>query len=548
MIGRPDLDIPRYKDTNERLKDGVLLDEAMREWLMQHTATEVYREAQRRRIPFGVLSSAQDLLDSPHLRERSYFRKVRIGERWVDVPGLPFAPLGTTQTEGVVPRLGEHNDAVLGSLPAAPAAKAATPAKDARSPLDGIRVLDLTHVWAGPKCTQILAYLGAEVIKVESPNRPDMARGVQIPSTLWQYPNSVPGERPYNRAANFNSSNRRKRAINLDLRNPRGLKLLKELVAVSDVVVENFSVGVVDRLGLGYDVLREIKPDIVMVSMPGFGSTGSESSYVSFASTISSTSGVLSSVGYPGELPMDEGLAIPDPFAGNVAAAAIITALHDRALTGAGRYVEVAQREALIGMNALPIIEWQLSGEAQQSLGNRDRYVSPQGAYPASGDDMWVVLTVGSDAEWRALCGLIGQPDWAGAQRFATASARAAAADEIDAAITTWTASRTAAEATAALQAKGIAAGVVVDDTRIVTDPHLEARGFFETTTHPDVGEFRYPVPLGARFREHPIAPVKPAPIFGQHNHAVLSERLGLSDTEIQELEREVVIAADPTF
>ena len=183
-------------------------------------------------------------------------------------------------------------------------------------PLEGVRILDLTHVWAGPKCTQILAYLGAEVIKVEAPDRPDMARGLRLPARGFRYSDSIPGNKPYNRSASFNSSNRRKLGITLNLRDPRGLDLFKRLVVISDVVVENFSAGVVDRLGLGYATLREIRPDLIMVSMPGFGSTGVERDYISFAGTISSTSGVLRSVGYVGDPPIDEGLALPGSVRG----------------------------------------------------------------------------------------------------------------------------------------------------------------------------------------------------------------------------------------
>jgi crotonobetainyl-CoA:carnitine CoA-transferase CaiB-like acyl-CoA transferase len=554
MIGRKDLDTPEYQNAAVRLKDADKLDGILSEWLMQRTAAEVYHAAQKRRVPFGVVSSAEDLLCSPHLRERSFFRKIRIGERWVEAPGLPFAPLGTVVADAAPPTLGEHDAAVLSDLDSGPALIVAPPeATDPRPgcqrpPLDGLRVLDLTHVWAGPKCTQILAYLGAEVIKVESPNRPDMTRGTRLPTGLWQYPGEQPGPKPYNRAASFNSTNRRKIDVTLDLRSPRGVELFKQLLHTSDVVTENFSVGVVERLGLGYSALSALKPDIVMVSMPGFGSTGVERDYVSFAGTISSTSGVLQSVGYFGEPPIDEGLATPDPFAGNMAAAAVLTALRERAVTGRGRHVEVSQREALIGLNSLPIIEWQLTRTEQVRYGNRDRYVSPQGIYPATGDDEWVALTIRSTEEWAALCELVGRQDWLADARLRTAADRQAAADEIDAAIGAWTAKRSAAESASALQERGIPAGVTVDDLRIAADPHLAARGFFEVPTHPEAGTFRHPVPLSAHFRRRSMAPVRPAPIFGEHNRFVLSERLGLSEDEIDELGRAGVIAFDPIY
>lgn len=406
-----------------------------------------------------------------------------------------------------------------------------------RMALEGLRVLDVTHVWAGPMCTRLLADMGADVIKVESARRTDTGRGEANPrgGPGSTYPDGIPGERPWNRAAHVNERNRSKRDICLDLTHPRGIEAFKRLVANCDVVVESFRSGVMARFGLGYRDLVKVKPDIIMVSLSSQGSTGPESSYGSFGATLEQTAGLASVTGYLGGDPTTSGTFFPDPVVALLSVGTILAAVRQRQTTGRGTYVDLSQREATTSIIGEAIMEYTMNGRALGPIGNRDRVFAPQGVYRCAGDDMWIAISVRSDEEWAALANVIGEPTLAEDPRFADVVARRAHHDEADAIIGAWTATRDAFAVMAALQGVDVPAGVVEQGQHLLEDPHLNARGFWETVTHPEAGTAPF-LSRPFQFSKTPGTTRRHAPLLGEHTEEVLREVGGMSDAEIAEL------------
>jgi crotonobetainyl-CoA:carnitine CoA-transferase CaiB-like acyl-CoA transferase len=407
--------------------------------------------------------------------------------------------------------------------------------------LQGVRIVDLTQIWSGPFATQLLADLGAEVIKVEPIYRLDPDRGMEWPAVGA----TLAGDRPYNRSGSFNEHNRNKLAITLDLKKPRAVDVFKRLVAVSDVVIDNFSFGVMERLGLGYEALKAVKPDIIVLSMPAFGNTGPERGYIGYGPVQEQLSGVTSITGYEGSPPLETGFYYGDPSAGLQAAGAILTALWSRRRTGRGQFVDLSQRETLVSFLGEMLLDHQMNARTWQPRGNRDESMAPQGVYPCAGEDSWIAISCRDDREWRRLCEAMGQTALADDPRFADVLVRWRNQDALDPIIAEWTRGQDHLALTQRLQGAGVAAAAVLNHQELLENKHFRGRGYFETVEHPEAGTHDYHgmtwklshTPGGIRF---------PAPLYGQHNERVLRDLLGLSDVEIAELEREVVISPEP--
>ncbi len=411
-----------------------------------------------------------------------------------------------------------------------------------RKPLDGVRVLDLGQFWAGPYTGRMLGDAGAEVIKIESQRRPDIlrlqARGV--------YPGRIPGEHPWNRSGMVNERNRNKYGLCLDLTTPEGQQIFKRLASMSDLVIENFSLGVMEKFGLGFPVLHEINPRLVVLSLTSQGLTGPEASYSSYGTTLEQIGGLFGITGYPHRTPGFSSTAFPDPLAAMLGLPAALVALREARRTGCGRHVEISQRELSTHTIGEAVLERMMTGRSPEPIGNRSKSCAPQGAYPCAGEDMWVVLTVTSDEEWVALCGVIGRPELARDEQYATVESRCAHHDEIDGIIEGWTRSLEHQEAARLLRAAGVPAGPILDVSELYDDPHLQARGFFETVEDTEAGRHRY---IGRPFRllGTPLGTYRPAPLLGEHNGFVLGSLLGMSQAEIDALEAKGVIGTTPT-
>lgn len=381
-------------------------------------------------------------------------------------------------------------------------------------PLAGIRILDLTHVWAGPLATRTLADFGADVVKVEAP----MSRGPrEFPDEpLAGWISGEPGPEPWNNNAIFAKLARNKRSLALDLKMEPGRALFLDLARVADVLVENFSADAMDRLGLGYEVLAKINPQLIYVAMPGYGRTGPYSGRVAFGPTVESMSGFTSVMGYGAGEPRNTGMALMDPVAGVHAVAAVCAALRTRKARGRGELIELSLHESGVTLMGPWLIERQL-GNQVVPLGNRHPRMVPHGVYRCRGEDAWLALACRDDDEWQHLARLIAHrgTTW-------TLRERLAAADTIDSAIGAWTRTRDKDRAAVELQAAGVPAGPVNTTPDMTADPQVQARGFFVRL---DRG-----VPMPGNPVHMPGTQSSdwwPCPRLGADNEAVLRDWLG---------------------
>jgi len=399
-------------------------------------------------------------------------------------------------------------------------------------PLEGIRICDLSTVWSGPFCTAYLGGMGAEVIKVESIQHPDSFRfGTAVFDGWWEA------------YGPWNCTNVNKYSITLDLNKTQGVELFKELVRVSDVVIENFTTRVMRNFNLTYQVLKGIKPDLIMVSVPGYGMTGPWQDHAGYGIAFEQTSGLAYLTGYTDGPPQNMGGAA-DPIVGMQAAFAIQVALEHRRRTGEGQLIDVSQIETLTCLLGVPMLDYCMNKRIWGRLGNRDPVMAPHGVYPCKGEDMWLSIAISSDEEWKALCQAIGNPGLAKDERFSTPLNRWKNQDALDKLIEKWTLEHDYYEAMTILQKARVAAGAVASPETLNEEPHFKERGFFQELSRDIVGTQLYPTwPL--RFSETPLE-MRPAPKLGEHNEYVLGTILGLSKVEIEELEKGQIIGTKP--
>ncbi len=400
--------------------------------------------------------------------------------------------------------------------------------------LDGIRVIDFTRVLAGPGAARMLADHGAEVIKIE-------VVGGEVARYVIPAKDNVMG---INRSGYYNNINRNKLGVTLNLADPRGAELAKRLVATADVVIENFSAGVMDRLGLGYEALKKVKPDIIMVSMPGFGQTGPYKTYASYGPTLHAVAGMTYLTAFPDHEPAGFGYSYSDYTGGWPAQYCILAALHRRRKTGKGLFIDVSQMEALCALYGAAMLDYSVNKRAAQPTGNRlpHRSAAPHGAYRCQGEDRWCVISVFSEEEWHAFCQAMGNPDWVRDEKFSTLLGRAEHMDELDRLIEEWTKERTAEEVMKLLQRAGVAAGVVQNSRDLFeSDPQLKHYQFFKEMEHPVIGRAAFEnVPFKLSKTSAELR--RPAPRLGEHNEQVLSQLLCMSQEEIAKYVEEGVI------
>ena len=391
--------------------------------------------------------------------------------------------------------------------------------------LQGVRVADFGQVIAAPVTAQMLGWLGAEVILVETESR--------FTTRVW--PPFADGEFGINQSGGFNLVNNNKLSCSLDLSKPDALEVAKGIVSVSDVLVENYATGVMERLGLGYDEVRRLRPDIVYLSLGAFGRSGPFKDLTGFHSVINLFSGLAAVAGYPGSHPRIMGGLIPDAFAGCYCVLAVLEALYHRAQTGEGQYIEASMTEALTGMIPEAVMEYSLTGREQERMGNRDGRHSPHNVFRCLGDEKWVAISVETDDQFVALAKAADNPGWAEDPRFGTAAVRLENQDALEDLVRVWTAGLEVAEVVAILQAVGVPSAPVNDSAEVLADPHLLERGFVAKAAHPVAGErpvLSMPWSTDGRKVDH----LRAAPTFGQHNQWVLKELLQVSDSEYDRL------------
>ena len=403
-----------------------------------------------------------------------------------------------------------------------------------------IRVLDLSMGWAGPLAGQMLAEMGAQVIKVEDTHYFDWWRG-----SLSMAPPEV---QPIERAATFNTANRGKLGVTLDLLNPRGIDLVKRIVAHSDILIENYSPGVMERFGLTYEILAPLNPRLIMISMPSFGYGGPETFSRGYGNTVEAMAGITGLARYhDSDQPYTLSNALGDPVGGLTGTFGILAALHERETTGRGQWIELAQVEGVIPLLAGQILEYQLTGKVPAPRGNRHPDFAPHGIFRCAGGEehAWLALAAHSDDQWRALARALGLERLATDPRFIDLTSRKANEDALDAELTRALATVPIDDAVARLRAAGVDTAPVNSAPAVLGDAQLQDRGYFVPIDRAVVGTHLYPGAV-ARMSATPAAQEAPAPLLGEHNAEVFRELLGMTEAELAELESAGVIGTAP--
>lgn len=500
VMGRPAWsDEPRFADRVARDRNWSDLYPLLAEWSRGRTKNAVFQAAQEQRVACLPLGTAADLLSSAQLASREFF--VHLDQPRVALPGRPYR-VSTVDSTG------------------APAPPSTARAEQKRRPLEGIRVVDFSWVLTGPICTRYLASLGAEIIKVESATRPDLS----------------------NRDLSWQELNPSKRSITLNLKQERARELARKVIAHSDVVVENFSTGVMERLGLDYARLHQTNPRVIVASSSGFGRTGPDRDQVAYGTLIQCLSGWAALSAHPGYPPRSSGGVWTDPLTAVYETFLILAAIREQRATGRGVFIDLSMAETTIAALPEPILAWSLAREVLQPRGNRHPVHAPQGCYPALGEDRWVALSVESNEQWATLCHLMHRPDLLAEAGLATAAGRRAQHDRLDRAIAEWTCTCAAESMAEALQAHGIAATATLEPEELVSDAHLRARSFLSEVERVDgSGTFTSAATPWLVDDHRPHSLDRP-PSLGQDNAYVFKSLLGLDPVEYDALIQQQVI------
>ena len=542
FFGREELiDDPLFAGPWDRMANSRELAGELAAQTRERTSADVFHEAQTWRIPFGLIPNLREVLDLLPHREREYFLDIEHPQAGrVRMPGIPFLfdderPSGTRP-----PLLGEHSDEVRQAGDSIWPPRQRTPVADGTlpaRPLEGLRVIDLSMFMSGPMTTLVFADAGADVIKVESVQRIDGWRASGVSDDFW-----------WEWAPQFNWVNRNKHGITLNLTDPRGADVIRHMVRDADIVVENYTPRVMSNFELDYERLRAINPELIMISMPGFGLTGTWSHYTAFANTTEQMSGLPHLTGYADDQPIFSGTTGGDPLAGVMGALALLAALERRRRLNqqgkpGGCQIDLSQTETATLYLGDAITAYTLSGDDPGRAGNYHAGVAPHNTYRCR-DDRWIAIACETDEQFARLARLIGRPDWLSA--YASFPERDAARATLDATIAAWTVERDARSLMRELQALGITAAAVQHGLDLLQDPHLAERGFFVSQQHRYAGLKRYPMqPYHFREWAEPRTD-RPAPTLGEHSRAVLSRLTELSDDEIDQLATDDVIGTIP--
>ncbi len=537
-------DDPRFSDGEALIRNWPLASDLIADSVRSRRSQEVVEAGQALRMPVELVTDVADVYCCPDLAAHDY---------WIEVS----TPVGTRRRLGSIsrtssqisppdtrpPELGADTDAIVATWSKRePVASRAARVGDARTrPLDGIRVVELTTAWAGPMAGRTLAYLGAEVIKVEWRGRLDVWRGQR---GSRRYPGGEPGERPYNRNNMFNTQNHDKLSVELDLKTCIGQEAVRNLIAKSDVVIGNLGPGVLKRLRLGYGDLTALRPDVILLEITGFGEHSGFSSHAAVGPTIEATTGGMKLISYADGQPQFTGFALLDPIGGITGAGMVLTALLARGRTVGGSHVDLSLREVALQWLGEYLIRYGRTGSSPEPLGNASPEAVPHGIYPAAGADEWIALAVETAPQWAALCELIGRSHWADDPTFTTIENRRQHTAEITSAIVGWSCQHSKREAAESLQARGVPASPVNSGRDLHDDPHLFATEFLNTMNHPDAGIHRYPG-LPFRLDTTPGKISRPAPLLGADTEDVLHRILGWTDEQIAALQDEQIAAAE---
>jgi benzylsuccinate CoA-transferase BbsF subunit len=527
-----------FQDMFARAQNSDVIYPLITEWTTQHTKQEVMDLSQANGCPTTALFTVAETADHPHLHERGFIKQLEhpaLGS--VRVMGAPvLLPESPGGPRTPAPLLGQHNAAVQGAL-----AKATPNSRSRRSaeptealPLAGVRVANFGWGWLGPVAGQTLAFLGAEVYKIESHARVDINRTI---------PPFGGGVRDPDRSLQNHAAWAGNGSVTINLKKAEGQQLARQLASRCDIVVENFGPGVMDRLNLGYEQLRTLKPDIILTSMPAAGLSGPLKRIRTYGMSLSSITGLDSLTGYRDGPPIPMENAFADPLGGIIGALASLFALHHRDRTGQGQHVDYSQQEGVMQMVAPAFMDYTMNGRVAGPMGNRHPLAAaaPHGVFPCTGEDRWIAIAVFDDEEWRGLVEVMGDPSWAQANGYASCEGRIANIDALEEKLAEWTRARDSRELAERLQAAGVAATPVLNVGDLLTHPHFRARETFVEVEHP-LG-FRetlynvYAKTSGARFD------LRPGPVMGCDNDRVFKGLLEIPEERYRQLVADEVIA-----
>ncbi|MBI3931027.1 MAG: CoA transferase, partial [Chloroflexi bacterium] len=532
------------QDVLDRLAEPTL------KFFMAHTKAELLEGAVKHRIRLYPVSTTRDVMESAQLAARKYWVELAHPELGTTItyPGAFAKASGAPLRIGRrAPLIGEHNQEIyqrelaisrenlLTLKPAkgypAKLSQESQPENRAQKPLAGVRVIDFTWQAATPIAARMLADYGAQVVKIEGRKRHDVQRVVA------PFKDGIVG---LDRGGNYNSYNNGKLDVTLNLAHPKGVEVAKKLVASADIVMESFAGGVIKKLGLGYEELKKVKPDIIMLSACMQGQTGPYASHPGLGFHLSALAGFDYIAGWPDRYPQDLGI-YTDFIVPHFNALAVLAALDYRRRTGKGQYIDLSQHEAIVHLMAPLTLDYVVNRRIADRMGNRSNDAAPHGVYRCRGEDRWCAIAVSSDEEWRGFGQAIGNPAWVKQSKFRTLPARKENEDELERLVEAWTINCSAEAVMTMLQAGGVAAGVVETGQDLMEhDPQLKHRRFFQELDHPEIGK-HYSRRLAFMLSKSPCE-LRRGPLLGEHNEYALKEILGLTDEEIAELVIEGVV------
>ncbi|MGY8678615.1 CoA transferase, partial [Bradyrhizobium sp. UFLA05-153] len=538
MLGLFELrDDPALVLNEDRLRRMEEIERQFMPRLKARTAQELFAEGLKRKVPIVPIPEMSDLLEDSEKSARGAIVPILFGEEeGLTAGSMQRLTLTPPRRGGKVPAPGEQQACANSRRHRSGTVSVSSDSIDdaGRQPLQGVRVIDFSMGWAGPLCTRTLADLGADVIKIEAIQYPDWWRGVD------RRPDYVNGQM-YEKTPSFCIMNRDKRGITLDLRRPQGLALAKRLLEGADIAVGNYSVDVLPKLGLGYDLLRTLNPRLIMMSMSAFGADSVHRDCRAYGSTLEQGSGLPSVIGNAGGPPVMSHIAFGDAVGGLNGCAAVLVALIHARNTGQGQFIDLAQIECMMPFAAPWITVHSIGGASPPRYGNRHPQFVPHGCFRCAGEDNWIVVAATDDDMWPRLAILIGRQDWAADTSLKSAEDRRGIEDVIERGIEAWTLTRDADQAMSELQAARVAAGVARLPIDLLKDRHLRSRAFLQEIERAFLGLHPQPS-MPIREGAMPYAIRTAAPTLGQHNKEILSGLLGLSDAEIAQLAGEGII------
>lgn len=523
-----DIDWDEY-DLNLRDPDAKPLNVAdgtdiCRRFFINYGKNELFEFGLQHGITLAPVNTLSELLALEHLQDRDYWQTAKLPNAMaVKSPGLWSKPsIEAMHMRSAAPGLNEHSAEIREQLSQPKSAPDyPSPDGDDTLPFAGLKVADFAWVGVGPISAKYLADHGATVVRVESESRPDVLRA-GVP-----FKDDIEG---WNRSQFFGDFNTSKLSLSLNMKSPEALDVAKKLITWSDVMIESFAPGAIARMGLGYEQVRELNPDLIMISTCLMGQTGPAAQMAGYGYHAGAMAGFYEVCGWPDLAPSGPWLAYTDTIAPRFVSTLLAAALDHRRRTGEGCYIDVAQIETALHFLAPELLDLQANGNEATRRGNRSATAAPQGCYRCAGEDNWCAIAVDTDAQWATLCTAIGQPQWA--ESMPTHADRMLAHDRIDEAISSWTRNLEAQAVMQTLQNARVPAGVVQRSSDLLADPQYAHRNFYRYMDHPEMGHVPY---AGHQYTisDYDNAPRAPAPMLGEHSFTVLSDILGFSDEEI---------------